>query len=42
MQQVRQMKPSLPLIGDGGIPIRDEIELEKILSEENSSAEAGV
>lgn len=35
--QSRQLKPSIPLIGDGGIPIRDEIQLEKILAEETDS-----
>ncbi|MDY6872849.1 MAG: GNAT family N-acetyltransferase [Chloroflexota bacterium] len=34
--QSRQMKPSIPLVGDGGIPIRAEIQLEKILLEGNS------
>lgn len=27
----RKLKPSIPLVGDNGIPIRDEIELEKML-----------
>jgi hypothetical protein len=29
----RKIKPSIPLIGANGIPIRDEIELEYLLSE---------
>lgn len=31
MEEVRKQKPSVPLIGDNGIPLRDEIELEKNL-----------
>ena len=31
IQQSRKLKPEIPLIGEDGIPIRDEIELEMIL-----------
>jgi ribosomal protein S18 acetylase RimI-like enzyme len=31
MQKLRQVKPEIPLTGFDGIPIRDEIELERIL-----------
>ena len=31
MEEVRKQKPSVPLIGDNGIPLRDELELEKEL-----------
>ena len=31
IEEVRKQKPSVPLIGDNGIPLRDEIELEKNL-----------
>ena len=31
MEQVRKLKPNVPLIGENGIPLRDEIELEKDL-----------
>ena len=31
VEQARRIKPQIPLIGNDGIPIRDEIELEKIL-----------
>ena len=31
MEFVRQIKPALPLIGENGIPLRDELELEMIL-----------
>ena len=31
MERARQLKPEIPSIGLNGIPIRDEIELEKIL-----------
>lgn len=41
MQQARQMKPSIPEIGAGGIPIRDEIRLEKILRAGDANKEAG-
>ena len=27
----RELKPSIPLVGRDGIPLRDEIELEKVL-----------
>ena len=27
----KTLKPSLPLVGEGGIPLRDELELEKRL-----------
>jgi GNAT superfamily N-acetyltransferase len=31
LKKSRQLKPQIPLVGKDGIPIRDEIELEKIL-----------
>jgi hypothetical protein len=31
MDEVRKVKPSVPELGDNDIPLRDEIELEKIL-----------
>ena len=31
MEIVRKIKPNVPLIGENGIPLRDEIELEKII-----------
>lgn len=31
MDEVRKVKPNVPVIGDNGIPLRDEIELEKII-----------
>lgn len=31
MEEVRRVKPDVPLIGENGVPLRDEIELEKIL-----------
>jgi len=31
MEYVRKLKPSVPLIGENGIPLRDELELEMIL-----------
>jgi ribosomal protein S18 acetylase RimI-like enzyme len=31
VEQARTIKPEIPLIGNDGIPIRDEIELEKLL-----------
>jgi N-acetylglutamate synthase-like GNAT family acetyltransferase len=31
MEYTRKLKPSIPLIGENGIPLRDEIELEMIL-----------
>jgi len=31
LENSRRLKPEIPLTGDDGIPIRDEIELEKIL-----------
>ena len=30
-EQTRRLKPTIPLVGDHGIPIRDEIELERLL-----------
>ena len=33
LQRSRQMKPSIPLIGEDGIPPRHEIEFEMILEE---------
>ncbi|WP_349408541.1 GNAT family N-acetyltransferase [Pseudalkalibacillus sp. SCS-8] len=32
VQRAREIKPEIPLIGNDGIPIRDEIELEKLLA----------
>jgi hypothetical protein len=32
VQRARQIKPEIPLVGNDGIPILDEIELEKVLS----------
>ena len=32
VEKARKLKPEIPLIGHDGIPIRDEIELEKLLS----------
>lgn len=32
MEEVRKVKPNVPVIGDNDIPLRDEIELEKILN----------
>jgi len=31
VDEARRMKPSIPLIGRGGVPITDEIELERWL-----------
>ncbi len=31
LEQSRKLKPEIPLIGNGGIPLRDEIELEMFL-----------
>lgn len=31
VDEARKLKPEIPLVGDGGIPIRDEIELELLL-----------
>lgn len=35
MDEVRKVKPDVPLIGENGIPLRDEIELEKQLETNN-------
>ena len=32
VEKAREIKPEIPLIGNDGIPIRDEIELVKLLS----------
>lgn len=32
VEKAREIKPEIPLIGNDGIPIRDEIELEKLLN----------
>ncbi|NIM94614.1 MAG: GNAT family N-acetyltransferase [Anaerolineales bacterium] len=37
VQRSRQLKPEIPIIGEDGIPIRDEIELEMMLSEKCKS-----
>ena len=29
MDEVRKVKPNVPIIGENGIPLRDELELEK-------------
>jgi hypothetical protein len=31
MEEARVLKPGIPLIGENGIPLRDEIELEMML-----------
>jgi hypothetical protein len=31
LEKARRLKPEIPLIGEDGIPLRDEIELEMIL-----------
>ena len=31
MEEVRKIKPNVPELGDNGIPLRDELELEKEL-----------
>lgn len=31
MEEARKLKPSIPLMGEHGIPLRDEIELEMVL-----------
>ena len=31
--EARKLKPQIPLVGENGIPIKDEIELEKLLSD---------
>lgn len=33
MEEERKLKPEIPLTGEDGIPLRDEIELEMILTE---------
>jgi len=38
MQVTRQLKPLIPLIGDNGIPLRDEIELEIMLNVSNTQS----
>lgn len=32
VEKARQIKPEIPLVGNDGIPIRDEIELEKVVT----------
>ncbi len=32
VEYIRKVKPAVPLIGENGIPLRDELELEMILS----------
>jgi ribosomal protein S18 acetylase RimI-like enzyme len=32
VEQARQLKPEIPLVGNDGIPIRDEVELERLLA----------
>jgi hypothetical protein len=32
VEQGRRIKPSIPLVGENGIPIRDELELELALA----------
>jgi GNAT superfamily N-acetyltransferase len=34
VEQSRKLKPQIPLIGEHGIPLRDEIELEQMLNEQ--------
>lgn len=36
VEAARRLKPQIPFIGNDGIPIRDEIELEKALEETDS------
>jgi ribosomal protein S18 acetylase RimI-like enzyme len=36
VDESRELKPSIPLVGDSGIPIRDEIELEILLASEHA------
>ena len=38
MERVRQVKPGVPLVGAGGIPLRDIIELELTLNDPGASA----
>jgi hypothetical protein len=38
MERVRQVKPGVPLVGAGGIPLRDIIELELTLNDPGVSA----
>lgn len=35
LAETRKLKPNIPLIGDNNIPLRDEIELEIVLSEDS-------
>lgn len=35
VEQLRKLKPEIPLYGNDGIPIRDEIELEMLLNQDN-------
>jgi GNAT superfamily N-acetyltransferase len=42
VDQSRLLKPSIPLIGENGIPIRDEIELTIFLSEKKTGGERRV
>lgn len=35
MEEVRKIKPNVPELGDNDIPLRDEVELEKIICENN-------
>jgi len=37
VEESRKIKPAIPLVGNFGIPIRDELELEKFLSPEGGS-----
>lgn len=41
VEAARRLKPQIPFIGNDGIPIRDEIKLEKALEEKDSSFSNG-
>jgi hypothetical protein len=38
VEESRRLKPSISLVGENGIPIRDEIELELVLGPEDGQA----
>jgi hypothetical protein len=38
IEESRRIKPSIPLVGEHGIPIRDELELELLLGEGEGAA----
>ena len=39
MEKARQLKPEIPLVGEHGIPLRHEIQLERLLNPEGSGAD---